>query len=102
MGLFVPQVLGVGYEYVGQVLNNHLAFKIMILLVILKLFAVTTSYGSGNAGGIFGPALFLGAIDRGARSAPLPITSSPSPPRSREPTPSSAWVPSSPASSAPP
>ena len=66
MGLFVPQVLGVGYEYVGQVLNNHLAFKIMILLVVLKLFAVTTSYGSGNAGGIFGPALFLGAMTGGA------------------------------------
>jgi CIC family chloride channel protein len=28
----------------------------------LKLFAVTTSYASGNAGGIFGPALFIGAM----------------------------------------
>jgi CIC family chloride channel protein len=32
------------------------------LLVVLKLFAVTTSYASGNAGGIFGPSLFLGAM----------------------------------------
>ena len=62
MGLFVPQVLGVGYEYVGQALNNHLAFKVILLLVVLKLFAVTASYGSGNAGGIFGPALFIGAM----------------------------------------
>ncbi|HZD93773.1 MAG TPA: chloride channel protein, partial [Candidatus Sulfotelmatobacter sp.] len=31
-------------------------------LVVLKLFAVTTSYASGNAGGIFGPSLFLGAM----------------------------------------
>ena len=29
---------------------------------MLKLFAVTTSYASGNAGGIFGPSLFLGAM----------------------------------------
>jgi len=30
--------------------------------VVLKLFAVTTSYASGNAGGIFGPSLFIGAM----------------------------------------
>jgi chloride channel protein, CIC family len=30
--------------------------------VVLKLLAVTTSYASGNAGGIFGPALFIGAM----------------------------------------
>lgn len=34
----------------------------MLLLVVLKLFGVTISYASGNAGGIFGPALFLGAM----------------------------------------
>jgi chloride channel protein, CIC family len=62
MGLFVPQVLGVGYSYVGDALNGSMAFKIMLLLVVLKLFAVTTSYASGNAGGIFGPSLFLGAM----------------------------------------
>ena len=33
-----------------------------MLLVVLKLIAVTASYASGNAGGIFGPALFLGAM----------------------------------------
>jgi CIC family chloride channel protein len=62
MGWFVPQVLGVGYSYVGDALNNGMAFKLMALLVILKLIAVTTSYASGNAGGIFGPSLFLGAM----------------------------------------
>jgi CIC family chloride channel protein len=36
--------------------------KLMALLVVLKLFGVTVSYASGNAGGIFGPALFLGAM----------------------------------------
>jgi CIC family chloride channel protein len=34
----------------------------MILLLVLKLFAVTISYASGNAGGIFGPSLFMGAM----------------------------------------
>ncbi|MGD0468530.1 MAG: chloride channel protein [Terriglobales bacterium] len=62
MGWFVPQVMGVGYGFVGEALNGRMAFQLMALLVVLKLFAVTTSYASGNAGGIFGPALFIGAM----------------------------------------
>ena len=62
MGWFVPQILGVGYGYVGQVLNGGMAIRFMLLLLVLKLFAVVISYASGNAGGIFGPALFLGAM----------------------------------------
>jgi CIC family chloride channel protein len=66
MGWFVPQVMGVGYEYVGDALNGRMVFHLMVLLLVLKLFAVTTSYASGNAGGIFGPALFIGAMVGGA------------------------------------
>ncbi|MGB9463411.1 MAG: chloride channel protein, partial [Candidatus Acidiferrum sp.] len=66
MGWFVPQVLGVGYQHVGEVLNGNMALKLMVLLLVLKLFAVTVSYASGNAGGIFGPSLFLGAMLGGA------------------------------------
>src|SRR5712671_6233390 len=66
MGWFVPQVLGVGYEYVGDALNGRMVVHLMVLLLVLKLFAVTTSYASGNAGGIFGPALFIGAMVGGA------------------------------------
>src|SRR5579862_370145 len=62
MGWFVPQVLGVGYGYVGYALNGNMAVKLMALLLVLKLLTVTTSYASGNAGGIFGPALFIGAM----------------------------------------
>jgi CIC family chloride channel protein len=62
MGWFVPQILGVGYSYVGAALNGGMAVKLMVLLLVLKFFAVTTCYASGNAGGIFGPALFLGAM----------------------------------------
>ena len=62
MGWFVPQVLGVGYGYVGDVLNGNMALNLMLLLLVLKVLAVTTSYSSGNAGGIFGPSLFIGAM----------------------------------------
>jgi CIC family chloride channel protein len=66
MGWFVPGVLGVGYGYVSQALNGELALKMMALLVVLKLVATATCYGSGNAGGIFGPSLFIGAMMGGA------------------------------------
>jgi CIC family chloride channel protein len=62
VGWFVPQVLGVGYGFVGDALNGNMAFNLMLLLVVLKLLTVTTSYASGNAGGMFGPALFIGAM----------------------------------------
>jgi CIC family chloride channel protein len=66
VGWFVPQVLGVGYGFVGDALNGRMAFRLMLLLLVLKLITVTTSYASGNAGGIFGPALFLGAMVGGS------------------------------------
>ena len=62
LGWFTPQVLGVGYGFVGHALNGSMALKLMLLLVFLKLITVTVSYASGNAGGIFGPALFIGAM----------------------------------------
>ena len=44
MGWFVPQILGVGYNHVGAALNGGMALKLMVLLMVLKFFAVTTSY----------------------------------------------------------
>jgi len=66
MGLFVPEVLGVGYNYVERVLNGDLVFKTLVLLACLKICATAIAYGSGNAGGIFGPSLFIGAMIGGA------------------------------------
>ena len=66
LGWFVPDVLGVGYGTVGKALNGQLVIGTMALLVILKLVATATCYASGNAGGIFGPSLFIGAMMGGA------------------------------------
>jgi chloride channel protein, CIC family len=66
LGWFFPLVLGVGYNYVGQALNGQLMAGTMALLVLLKLVATSTGYASGNAGGIFGPSLFIGAMTGGA------------------------------------
>jgi chloride channel protein, CIC family len=66
LGWFVPQVLGVGYGFVDDALNGKLLIATMALLVGLKLIATATCYASGNAGGIFGPSLFIGAMTGGA------------------------------------
>lgn len=62
MGWWLPQVLGVGYGYVGDALNGRMALELMVLLVVFKFVAITASYASGNAGGLFAPSLFLGAM----------------------------------------
>ena len=62
LGWFVPDVLGVGYSHVSEALNSQLPLRLMVLLVVLKLVATVTCYASGNAGGIFGPSLFIGAM----------------------------------------
>ena len=70
--------MGVGYEYVDQALNGGLVLKTMVLLCALKLVATIVSYSSGNAGGIFAPSLYIGAMAGGAvgtlvhRFAPFP------------------------------
>ncbi len=66
MLLFVPQVMGVGYQYVDQALDGAMALRMLLLLCGAKLVATIISYSSGNAGGIFAPSLFLGAMAGGA------------------------------------
>ena len=66
MGYFVPEVLGVGYDYVERVLNGDVLLGMLTLLAVLKIIATAVSYASGNAGGVFGPSLFIGAMVGGA------------------------------------
>jgi len=79
MLLVVPQVAGVGYEYVDQAMSGALLLHVLILLCLCKLAATIISYASGNAGGIFAPSLFLGAMAGGvvglvaSRVAPFPV-----------------------------
>lgn len=62
MGFFVPEVLGVGYDQVEKVLNGDLIFRVVVMLAVLKAVATAVCYASGNAGGIFGPTMFIGAM----------------------------------------
>jgi chloride channel protein, CIC family len=66
MGLFMPEVLGVGYDYVEKVLGGDMLLRTVVILAVLKIVATASCYASGNAGGIFGPSLFIGATIGGA------------------------------------
>ena len=55
-------MLGVGYDQVERVLNGDVVLKAVIILAVLKIIATSVAYASGNAGGIFGPTLFIGSM----------------------------------------
>ncbi|HEU4680109.1 MAG TPA: chloride channel protein [Gemmatimonadales bacterium] len=61
-GYFFPQVLGVGYADIDRVLAGDVVLKVVVILAVLKIIATAVCYASGNAGGVFGPSLFIGAM----------------------------------------
>jgi CIC family chloride channel protein len=64
--LHITGVSGGGYATLGLALLGSLPVKVMIGLCVLKLIATVFSYGTGGVGGIFAPALFIGAMLGGA------------------------------------
>jgi chloride channel protein, CIC family len=62
-------VTGGGYATLGAALVGRLSVTVLVSLCVLKLAATVLSYSSGGAGGIFAPALFIGAMAGGAMGA---------------------------------
>ncbi len=65
MGLFFPQVLGVGYGWLQLLMDGNFAFLPLFMLPIiigLKIIATSLTIGSGGSGGVFGPALVVGGM----------------------------------------
>jgi H+/Cl- antiporter ClcA/CBS domain-containing protein len=62
VALKLPQILGVGYETVESMLQDvQFPLQLVISLLVIKLIMTAISFGSGFVGGVFAPALFLGA-----------------------------------------
>ncbi|HEX3346462.1 MAG TPA: chloride channel protein, partial [Polyangiaceae bacterium] len=59
-------VTGGGYDTLSDALVGNLGLDVMLILCLMKLAATVFSYGSGGAGGIFAPALFIGGMLGGA------------------------------------
>lgn len=66
IGIFVPEVLGIGYDTVNAALLGELGLALLLTLLLAKFAATTLSVGSGLPGGVIGPALMIGAIGGGA------------------------------------
>ena len=66
IGIAFPQVMGDGYDFIEQALAGHSVVQLMLALVFLKSIATAITLGSGGAGGIFAPSLFIGAVAGGA------------------------------------
>jgi len=66
IGLFYPRVLGMGYGVITDALNNQFTFKLLLILLILKIIVFSLSLGSGGFGGTIIPSLFVGTMLGGA------------------------------------
>jgi CIC family chloride channel protein len=62
IGLYFPQIFGVGYEVIEKSINGGYSLYIIVALVFLKILATSITLGSGGSGGIFAPSLFIGAV----------------------------------------
>ncbi len=64
IGLSAPQVLGSGLAFIGETVAQDMSLTVpaMLAFFVLKLLATTMTLGTGNSGGVFAPALFMGAM----------------------------------------
>jgi H+/Cl- antiporter ClcA len=68
-GYFQPRTLGVGYDVIGDLLQNHLAMQVVIAIVLVKAIIWVIALASGTSGGVLAPLLMMGA-GVGAVAAP--------------------------------
>jgi CIC family chloride channel protein len=66
VGIWLPHIFGVGYEAINEALNGTMIWYFMVILVVVKIAAVSVTIGSGGSGGVFAPSLFIGAMLGGA------------------------------------
>lgn len=66
LALRFPEIMGVGYEAIEAALDEQLLLGTLLLLVVVKIVAVSLTIGSGGSGGIFAPSLMIGAMVGGA------------------------------------
>jgi chloride channel protein, CIC family len=62
IGIWRPEIFGVGYQNIDAVLSQHVAPLHAFALSLLKPIATSLTLGSGGSGGVFAPSLFTGAM----------------------------------------
>ncbi|MEO1135594.1 MAG: chloride channel protein [Pseudomonadota bacterium] len=71
IGVFYPEVFGVGYEAVTKALNGEYAIHVLIILVLMKCVATAVTLSCRFGGGVFSPGLVIGAFIGAAFGAGL-------------------------------
>ena len=61
VGIFIPEVTGLGTSTILDILSLNISLKLAIYFLIFKLLLTTICLRMGLIGGVFAPALFLGA-----------------------------------------
>ncbi|MBO6947368.1 MAG: chloride channel protein [Rhodospirillales bacterium] len=61
IAIWLPQVMSVGYGFVEWAILGQFEVKLLIAIGIAKVFATALCLGFGFSGGVFSPALVLGA-----------------------------------------
>ncbi|HEX5314238.1 MAG TPA: chloride channel protein [Gammaproteobacteria bacterium] len=64
IGIALPPLLGGGYGYIQFALQGGAGLAIWLLLILAlgKILALALTVGSGGSGGVFAPALYVGAM----------------------------------------
>ncbi len=62
LAIISTDILGNGYDVIVAVMAGGLALKALLLLLLLKMVATALSVGSNAVGGLFTPALLVGAL----------------------------------------
>jgi CBS domain-containing protein len=60
-GYLQPRALGVGYDVIADLLQNHLALETVLALLLCKSVMWVIALGSGTSGGVLAPLLMMGA-----------------------------------------
>ncbi|MFZ0922031.1 MAG: chloride channel protein [Candidatus Acidiferrales bacterium] len=66
LALRLPQVLGGGYGWIQEAIDGRLAVRLLLVLLVAKMLALSLTVSSGGSGGVFAPSLFIGAMLGGA------------------------------------
>ncbi len=59
--LALPQMYGVGYPVMENIVAGHEALWLIVILMVGKVVASSLTLSIGGSGGVFGPSLFTGA-----------------------------------------
>lgn len=62
IAIFSPNILGMGYDTINLALQGKILITASLILIFTKILATSVTLGSGSSGGVFAPALFMGAM----------------------------------------